>query len=331
MNSKRARFVQLLARPDDLFLSAADLGRSLGLAVLLVALLGFPARLFNQTAKANRHRLSEWLARLTAPFAWLRLGRAGVLMSFAGTSVLVGAVVHWFLDPGFPGRDGSGEFALGMVLGFALIVANVIFNWRRTMREAGPDAGVDWHVYPGQILVSLVCVTVSRMAHFVPGLIFGLAGDLELRKPVALEHLGRAVMRTATCLLAISLSAWVLSIPVGRAAADGGFALRTLDAMLAVIAVAGMEWLLFMLAPFAFLDGYDLFRWRPAVWAAIWGTSVAWFCIVVLNPALSHYQGEAHASFGWIVGLLVFEAVVAFGLWAFFVAHNRARQRATTG
>ncbi|MEA2126339.1 MAG: hypothetical protein QOI80_3121 [Solirubrobacteraceae bacterium] len=329
----RASFVQLLARPDDLFVSAADIGRSIGLAILLAALLGFPARLWNMTWKGNRRALSAWLHRLGKRLAWLTPSRGAVLTSFAGTSVAIAAAVHWFLDPGFPSRRGSGAFALGMVLGIATIVTLLVTAWRRSVRQTNPENRLHWHVYPGQILVSIVCVSVSRLAHFVPGLIFGMAGDLEPHRPLTLEDNGRATARAGTAMLLLSLSAWVLSIPVGRSAAhaDASFGLLTLDATLAVIAVSGMEYLVFMLAPFVFLDGYDLARWRPAVWATLWGTAVLWLSLVILNPALNHYQGEAKASIAWLGGLLAFEVFAAFALWAFFVARNRARTSAGTG
>lgn len=62
------------------------------------------------------------------------------------------------------------------------------------------------------------------------------------------------------------------------------------------------------------------------MWAAVWGTGVLWFSLVVLNPALSHYEGEARASATWLASLLALELVIAFGLWGFFVV--RARRQA---
>ena len=185
-----------------------------------------------------------------------------------------------------------------------------------------------WTVYPGQIAVSALCVTVSRLGHFVPGLMLGISGDFEPSREITLEHRGRRVAHRVLILMVLGLSAWVASIPVSDAAAEpgAGFWLLTLDATLSVVAVAGIETLVFTLAPFAFLDGYELYRWNRRLWAAVWGTGVLWFSLVVLNPALSHYEGEARASATWLASLLALELVIAFGLWGFFVVRGR-RQR----
>lgn len=265
------------------------------------------------------------LAPLLRRLHRLTPSRAARLAGYAVTSILAASAVHWFLDPGFPTRAGSAAFALGMLLGIAVVVGNTLVTWRIYMRRRVPGVSGGWTVYPGQIAVAMVCVAVSRVAHFVPGLIMGLTGDFEPERRLELHHLGRRAAFTCTVLLVISLGAWLASIPLAAAAAEpgAGFATLTLDAALAVIAVGGMETLVFTLAPFAFLDGHDLFHWNRRIWLALWGTGAIWVSVVIVNPAISHYEGKARASVGWLASLLALQALIAVSLWAYFATRRR--------
>jgi Zn-dependent protease len=252
------------------------------------------------------------------------------LLSFAGTSVLVASAVHWFLDPGFPSRDGSLEFAIGMTLGFGVLVVNALVRRTEYTHEHHLEGKSGWTVYPGQIAVSVLCVVVSRVAHFVPGLIFGVSGDYEMRGQVEAADRARSIVSHVTTLIGIAMVAWILSVPVGHAASEpeGGFAIHVLDAALATIAVGAMEVLVFSMTPFQFLEGYHVFRWNKLVWASLWGFGVLWCALVLLNPALAHDEGAAEASVGWLLALFGFEMLVAVAFWSFFVVRNRRRPQA---
>lgn len=112
----------------------------------------------------------------TAPGVGPRRGRR--LLGLTATSVVAAAVVHWILDPGFPGRLGAVPFAVGTMLGFAAIVANANLQARAYVRRHVPEASLTWQVFPGQIAFSIVCVLISRLGHLVPGVFFGVAGDM---------------------------------------------------------------------------------------------------------------------------------------------------------
>ena len=203
--------------------------------------------------------------------------------------MLAAAFVHVFLNPDFPSAPGSFEFALGMLIGFAVIIANQALTSRRYLARHVPESSGRWAVYPGQIAVSVVCVAISRFGHFVPGVIMGMSGDYEPRSSLELSQAARRVVQTVLSLAAISLTAWFASIPVAHAAArpHASSALLVLDAALSVLAVAGIESLVFGLVPLYFLPGDTLRRWRPRTWLAIWSAGVLWFALVVVDPALS--------------------------------------------
>lgn len=195
---------------------------------------------------------------------------------------------------------------------------------RRFMARRLPGVGGGWVVYAGQIAVLAACVAVSRLAHLAPGLLLGMAGDYESRRPMTPAEDAAAGTVTYGVRLAVSLTAWVASIPVARAAEEtaASSGMLALDTALTVIALVGMQSVVFALIPLMFLDGYNLLRERRGVWFAYWGTGILWVAVVVINPALSH-QGEREASVPWRAGLLAFQALITVGFWAFFLMRRR--------
>ena len=195
---------------------------------------------------------------------------------------------------------------------------------RRFMARRLPGVGGGWVVYAGQIAVLAACVAVSRLAHLAPGLLLGMAGDYESRRPRTPAEDAAAGTVTYGVRLAVSLTALVASIPVARAAEDtaASSGMLALDTALTVIALVGMQSVVFALIPLMFLDGYNLLRERRGVWFAYWGTGILWVAVVVINPALSH-QGEREASVPWRAGLLAFQALITVGFWAFFLMRRR--------
>lgn len=323
-NPHRSTLSAFFVRPDDLFLSRQDIERSLAIGVLLALLLGLPARLFNKTVQRNRAELAGWFAPLRAALARITPRAAGRALGFAGVSVLLATTVYVFLDPRFPNRQGAAPYALGMLAGVAALVTTQLLCARLYVQRHAPDAAGGWVVYPGQVAVSMACVAVSRLANFVPGLLFGMAGDYESRRPLSAAQEAAASTWFYSVLLVLGLGAWFASIPVADAAdgAGAGFVVLALDAALAVVAIGGMQAVAFGLIPLMFLDGAVLFRIRRGTWLTLWTIGLLWLAIVVINPALSHH-GEQEASVAWLAGLLAFQGLVAGALWSFFVMRRR--------
>ena len=93
-----------------------------------------------------------------------------------------------------------------------------------------------------------------------------------------------------------------------------------------MIALGGMQTVVFGLVPLMFLDGDDLLRWSKTVWLGLWSVGLLWLAVVVVNPALSHQSGD-NVSIAWLCGLLAFQAIVAFGLWVLRRAPARRTRR----
>lgn len=324
-NPHRSDVVALLRRPDNLPLGADDIGRSIGITGLLLLLLGLPARLFSKTVQRNRDEIAGWFAPVRTLVERMTPRGARRLLAIAATSALTGAATLSLLDPTFPQKSFPAAFALGMLVASSVIVMIQALTWRRYIERRAPELSGGWTVYPGQVAVSAICVAVSRIGHFAPGLMFGMHGDYEPRGRMSLEHAGRRIALTFGALLLIGLVAWVASIPLAHAAArrDAGFVTLALDAGVAGIACAGVQTIAFGLVPLVFLDGHVMCRWRPGWWFALWSLGLAWLALVVINPAIWH-QPQYPIATGWLAGLLAFQAVVAIGLWSFFAARGSA-------
>lgn len=280
------------------------------------------------TVKNNRRQLAAWFERVFRTLGKSRElvpERLRAALGVACTSAVAAAVVHVFLNPGFPTRPGSAALAVGMLLGWIVLVSNTVLTWRWYRR--GLPHSSRWHVYPGQLAFCALCVIISRLAHFVPGLMMGMAGDYEWLSDAELEYRAKRILFTNASLAILALSAWAGSIPVADAAArpGAGFVVLAGDAALSVIAVAGMEILTFTMLPLHFLDGYVLFKWRRWVWLAVWSVGAIWCSLVIINPVIAGPEARAGVSAGWLVLLFAVECVIAFGLWSFFVARRRQR------
>lgn len=320
---ERAVITAALLRPAQVPLTVEDIARSLGIGALLMLLLALPVVVINSTVNANRDEILRWWAPVRRVGSWATRGAVRRMLTTAVTSVVAGTALYVFLDPEFPLRDDAGAFAAGILVGLSAIVANHVLIWRWYLRRHSPGFTGGWRVYPGQVAFAALCVVLSRVASFTPGLMLGTPGDFEVDRPLHQERHCRRLLIGVLALGAMSLTAWVVSIPVAQAASEpgAGSLLRMVDVALAVIAIAGMETLVFALIPLPFLDGYALAHWRPRVWLAVWGTGIAWVSIVLLNPAIS--APDSAVSIPALVALASTLTIAALGLWTFFWLRGR--------
>ena len=238
-----------------------------------------------------------------------------------------------FVDPHFPGKDGAVEYALGMLLGFALVGLVFFGTWRYVIHRLEPECAGRWRVYPTYILVAAVLVMMARLASFLPGFVLGTVAEYEPSRKLSTRTAGIRVLSTYGILALIGLVAWVAWIPVTEAADHAGASslILVLDAMLAVTFVVALETVAFGLLPMTFLDGHYLYEWKPKLWAALWGGSLLWLATVIVNPALGD---NGHMSGATLIGLtLLFSALmlVAVTTWGYFRVREARLARAATG
>jgi hypothetical protein len=321
-----------LLSPTQIDLSAENLGKGGLLAFLLVALLYLPVTIFNKATEKNHEEISRWLSR---PRAWL----AFVMMPFRGHpigtlagGVLLSTALFSFVEPGFPSESGALEYAIGMLIGFAVVSTLFFSGWRYVLHRLEPEATGHWVIYPPYILLAAVLVVFARLAHFLPGVVLGTIAEYEPAKPLSKRTAGIRVAVTYGLLIVLGMVAWFAWIPVEHAASHEGASSITLilDSALAIIFISALESVAFGLIPMTFLDGNDLYRWNKPIWATLWGAALLWFSIVILHPALSTYHALEGSRAVWFA--LLFSSLMAASLatWAFFRIREARMARAST-
>ena len=182
---------------------------------------------------------------------------------------------------------------------------------------------------PPYILLAGFLVVMARLAHFLPGVVLGTVAEYKPVKELSVRTAGMRVAFTYGALIVLGIGAWFAWIPVEHAASEEGASNLTLilDSALAITFVTALESIAFGLIPMKFLDGQELFRWKKGIWSAMWGASLLWFALVVLNPALGTYGHHSESSF-WIIAILFSSLmIVALSTWAFFTVRSARTAR----
>jgi len=276
--------------------------------------------IFNKATEKNHATISGWFAR---PRAWMaaiaaRVPFSGHPLATLTLGVLASTSLFAFVEPHFPSEDGSLEYLIGMLLGFALVSTVFFAGWRQVIRWLEPASEGRWRIFPPYILLAAVLVVFARLAHFLPGVVLGTVAEYEPTRPLSRRTAGMRVALTYGALLVLGLVAWFAWIPVAHAAEEehAGALTLILDSMLAITFVTSLESVVFGLIPMRFLDGNDLFTWHRGIWALMWGGALFWFALVILNPALSTYGHASHAQAFWLIllfsSLMIVQSITTF-------------------
>ncbi|MYS79973.1 FGLLP motif-containing membrane protein [Embleya scabrispora] len=315
-----------LPSPGDLLDHPAPLaGAGVG-AVLSLPLVGFAAELFNKTVEENRLRIRRRLRPGAArPRSLPRAPRLQVL-AFVVLSTL-GTVA---VEPNVALDTSTSALALSLLIAIPLTVlayAGVSEAYRRHVSRIRAFP----HLVPGALVVALLLGIGSRLAHLVPGYVYGLflafthAG---LRRLSARED-GRATALGAWALAGLGVSAWVWRIPVEHVTAGDdtpAFGWVLVENVLTQTYVAAVIGLVFGLLPLRFLDGHLLWRWSRWGWAAVYAVAVFLFLLTLLDPTgvTTGATREMWLRAVWLFGAFLMASVL---FWTVF----RLRPATPTG
>jgi hypothetical protein len=303
--------------------SPAHLLVSALLALLLVALLPFPAALFNATLEQNYAAVRGWFRFLPARSGDLGAGRdvrGEVRRPWLGFAAVVGAaaLLDAFLDPRLRLDRASFVLVGGLALSLAAVGLLSSVPARQHARRAYAES-LTVRLFPLGLLVAAVCVLVSRLASFEPGYLYGVVAGFAFRRELDPREKGRVAFRTAGFLLLVAVAAFALRVPVHAAALrSGGIAVALLDTVLAAVFAAGVEGNLLGLLPLRFLPGEEVMAWSRAAWAVAFGLSAFAFL-----HALSARAGDASTGTSVAVAAALFAAFggVSVAFWAWFRFH----------
>ncbi len=344
-------FAASVACPGAFVIKPAVVATNMGLAALFVLFFGLTSEVFNSTIDENRRsigamwaRLMSGPARLLAPVAALGTRFTTRFAMFAPTTPL-GATAHAALVLGVVGfvyaflaRDFSFDVK-GFILLFSLVLGiglvTYISEGTRTFlakRRHGADATI--RLYGTAVTVAIISVLLSRAIGLAPGIVFGFVATSLIIAPTALGKRDEAllVLGPGVAILVASMTAFVLLGPASRAAtlegASGGEGLAPtlIDSVLAVIFVAGIEGLVFMLLPLKFLHGSAVMRWSKPVWALFFGTAVFLWWQLLLNRDAAYLDSFRQVSVRIVLLAFVLFGGVTAAVYVYFRYKSRGEE-----
>jgi hypothetical protein len=312
---------------------AADVARSIFVALALLFVIGFPAQIFNSTLMAHYEEVLGWferprrvLERLHGNVGFrLRTSENATSAWFLAAVFVLGGLFGALLDP----RAGLDQVTLESFAGILLATAftTVVYTLVRAVAlHRATSLRGRMRVYGLGVAIAAGCLVVSRLTAAQPGYLYGILLGYDLGRTVQLKrhHEGRIVAVAAAVVLVVSVLVWLLWTPISASArADpSSFVLGTISTAMAAVFLSGLTSLMFGLLPLRWLDGGKLFAWRRLIWALATGVGLFMFVHVVLRNAASAAQ-PTH-SLVVTVGLFVLFGVLSMGFWAYFRFRTRS-------
>ena len=301
-------------------LKPKHLAENAGIAVMLLLLVALPAELFNSTLQAHNDRItrSKGLIRKFASNLEEKLNRLGNLSVMIILSA-IGAILSCLVDPTF----GFNRSSLAEVMGYfgtiliTIGVTQLARSWYVERRFSKPSK---LKTYPIGIMIALVLVIFSRIAHFEPGYVFGIFAALAFRVEPTQREEGKSVAMASIWLMLVALATWLIWIPLKHHVDSGhtSFFLLVADSMFATIWICALQSLLFGLVPIKYLDGECVVKWSKKAWLAIYGVVIFVFVETVMHPTSTGYGANSHANLLSMLYLFFGFTIVAVVFWSYF-------------
>lgn len=229
--------------------------------------------------------------------------------------LLITAGVYSFLQPGLELSKAAAAALLAAVAGIAIttlvcdgLQAVAIRRW------TGTPAAI--RAYPAAIGIAAISVASSRALGLNPGVIYGFVASCTALGPLHLDRRleGRlsAVPLIAGLLLAVG--AWLAVGPV-RALESNAFGAITMESMLVVIFIGGIESLAISLIPVAATDGGKVARWSRKAWAglAVIAAFLTWH--VLLGREREYFSGLRQAASLTVIAVFLVYSALVLALW----------------
>jgi hypothetical protein len=303
---------------DDINISLKTVGQNVLLAALILLLIAFPSDLFNSTLLANYDEVRGWFG--FHRFDWFsaqlrRLPSGAALLGFA----VIGALIMSQMSTNFGLNKGSLALALGLFLAF--LIFSTIYDVARGMymhRRFGDINKLAAH--PVGLLIGVLFVLASRLAHFAPGYIYGLFTALRFQQAPDEKAEGRGLALASVAIGVLGFLGWLLWGPIHTAAAKPGVAFPTLlaDATLSTLWVIALGAIAFGLAPMRFMYGESVKKWSNNGWRLIWGLGLFVFVTTVLHPEEGFYGSSTKTSLASILAIFIAFGVFSVVFWGYF-------------
>jgi hypothetical protein len=317
-DGERSNLVRSVRSIDDINISLKTVGQNVLLALLILLLIAFPSDLFNSTLLANYDEVRGWFGfhrfdRFSAQLR--RLPSSVTLLGFA----VLGALVMSQMSTNFGLNKGSLALALGLFVAF--LTFSAVYDVARGMymrRRFGDINKLAAH--PVGLMIGILFVLVSRLAHFAPGYIYGLFTALRFQQAPDEKAEGRGLALASVAIGVLGFLAWLLWGPIHTAAAKPGVGFGTLwaDATLSTLWIISLGAIAFGLAPMRFMYGESVKKWSVNGWRFIWGLGLFVFVTTVLHPEEGFYGSSTKTSLASILAIFIAFGVFSVVFWGYF-------------
>jgi VWFA-related protein len=316
------------------------IGTNAFLAILIALLFGLTSTVLNDTLNSNRDAFERSLlgraAAAIKKFGQM-LARPLGQVAFKGKKVvpylqvaaflLVTALIACFLEPSFRFFTWPSVGVFFAML-FSVGLVNLVYEGSQVVAARRFHLDAALKLNPSGIVVALGCVLLSRLAGFVPGYLYGVAGGYALGSAVELGRRREATI-SGTALgatLLLALLAWGLTVPTsllqGALGAEGvggffGGIVGGLQNGLLTIFFVGLEVVFLEMFPVQPTNGSALFAWNKVAWGLGFG-AVAFIAFhTLLTPDSAYLDTVRNTSLDLLLGMLFLFSVVTVALWYF--------------
>jgi hypothetical protein len=330
-NGGRPEFAQSVLTPGQLTGNLGVIGTNAALAGVTLILIILSAELFNKTVEENHDTIRRWLKPVFGPIESLFTSVGDNWNSATGESQLgkigpplavlaVAGLIYGVLEPGF----GFNNKSLVMFLSVIITVGIVTYFYNGgqlivSKRIFSVDGAIK--LFPIGVLVAAVCVLLTRLDGFQPGIIYGfiasaaLLGDTEPEK----EHQGKMIFYPALALLGLCLLAWFLISPFRDLATDHNNWWSALPEAIAVgVFVGGLEGTFFQMIPIRYMDGHKVWSWNKAAGALVAGAAAFMFWDVLLRDQSSSMRTVSHGTPAVAIVAMSICCILSLGFYGFF-------------
>ena len=310
------------------------LGTNLALTIVVLLTFGLTSSLFNSTIKSNRDEIDGWAAAAARRIHPVRagLGRAsGAVGRVPGRRfvarpirllIILGitGVVYGFLSPDF-GLDAGSVVLFGSIVVGVGFVTFLTEGGGALLASRRFHAPASMRLYIAAILIAIICVGLSRLMDFQPGIMYGFIASNVIAATVVLDRRREAylVLIPTLALLAASLLAWlVIPLVQPSAGSSGQWWQVLLQAALVTVFVAGIEGAFYAMIPITFMDGATVFEWSKVAWAGVFGVSTFLFWHLLLNQNDAYLDALRQTRVAVAMGLVLLYGAVTVATWLFF-------------
>ena len=324
----RTEFVRSVGSFDELTDDFDVILTNVLLTGLFLILIFLTAEIFNQTIRDNQGDVENWMRNFFGPIIGIWGGLSAAMgaatlhnkklqsLVWLGIVLVITVLIEGFLEPGFGFNKESVLLFLSLLVAVGLVTYLTEGGEAFVARGFGQDAAV--RVFPAAIGIALICVIMSRLGGFIPGILYGFVGTAVFLRPSTLnqEQTGKMIFFPMAMMLTLSVGAWLL-VDQFRGPDASDFDVF-IEGILIGVFIATIESVAINMLPIAYMDGRKLIDWNPLVWFATAGVALFLLWTVLLNDEREYFDSLQETTSQVAIIAVVFTFGLSIVTWLWF-------------